>query len=216
MKTMGLSRLVLVSPRKFPDAEATARAAGANDILEQSVICTSLQEALEGTVLSLAVTARRRDLATPIRWPRQAAQELTAAALGGEVALVFGNETAGLSNDEVGLCQAPVSIPANPGFSSLNLGSAVQLLCYELRMAAVDPGEPPQGESDPARFEEVEGFIEHLERSMVGSGFLDAGNPRRLMTRLRRLFSRARLEKEEVAILRGMLAAFEKGPWKPR
>ena len=216
MKTMGLSRLVLVNPRKFPDAEATARAAGANDLLEQAVVCSSLQEALEGTVLCLAVTARRRDLATPIRWPRQAAEELAAGAVGGEVALVFGNETAGLSNEEVALCQAPVSIPANPGFSSLNLGSAVQLLCYELRLAAVDPGEPPQGESDPARFEEVEGFINHLERSIVGSGFLDPENPRRLMLRLRRLFARARLEKEEVAILRGMLSAFEKGPWKPK
>ena len=216
MKTMGLSRLVLVNPRKFPDAEATARAAGANDLLEQAVICSSLAQALEGTVLVMAVTARRRDLATPIRWPRQAAEELTAEALKGEVALVFGNETSGLSNDEVALCHAPVSIPANPAFSSLNLGAAVQLLCYELRQAAVAPGEPPQGESDPARFEEVEGFIEHLERSMTGSGFLDAGNPRRLMARLRRLFSRTRLEKEEVAILRGMLSAFEKGPWKPK
>lgn len=214
MKTMGLSRLVLVNPKCFPDGEAKARAAAAADVLDNALVCASLSEALAGTSLALAVTARRRDLATAIRWPRQAAAELVAGTAHGDVALVFGHETSGLSNEEVALCHAPVSIPANPACSSLNLGAAVQVLCYELRLAAEDPGDAPSGALEPARFEEVEGFIAHLERAMVKSGFLDPEKPKRLMSRLRRLFARTRLEKEEVAILRGILSALETGPYR--
>ncbi len=214
MKTMGLSRLVLVNPKNFPDPEATARASGASDLLDAALVCSSLEEALQGTQLAYAVTARRRDLSTPARWARQAAQELVAHSQGdAQVALVFGNETSGLSNEEVALCHAPVTIPTNPDYSSLNLGSAVQLLSYELRLAALDPGEAPAGLGDAARFEDVEGFIQHLEGAMVRSGFLDPDKPKRLMPRLRRLFARSRLEKEEVAILRGVIAALEKGPY---
>jgi len=127
-----------------------------------------------------------------------------------EVALVFGNESAGLSNEELALCQLPVMIPANPEYSSLNLGAAVQLMCYELRLAAQSPGAPPSGEVDPATAEEVEALHVHLERVAIASGFLDPAQPKRLMQRLRRLFGRARMEHEEVSILRGLLATFEK------
>lgn len=215
LKTMGLSHLVLVNPKSFPDGEARARAAAAADVLENARVCRSLSEALAGTSLAFAVTARRRDLATAVRWPRQAAAELVAGAASGDVALVFGHETSGLSNEEVALCHAPVSIPSNPACSSLNLGAAVQVLCYELRLAAEDPGEAYTGALEPARFEEVEGFIAHLERAMVKSGFLDPEKPKRLIPRLRRLFARSRLEREEVAILRGILAALETGPYRP-
>ncbi|MBL8472984.1 MAG: RNA methyltransferase [Rhodocyclaceae bacterium] len=209
MKTMGLSRLYLVNPREFPHPQATAMASGADDVLAAARLCASLPEALSDTVLAAALTARPRELAVPMRWAREAAAELVAAAGSGEVALVFGNETSGLSNDELALCHLPVSIPANPAYSSLNLAAAVQVLCYELQLAAQAPGAAPAIEFEAAHHEDVERLLAHFESAMVGSGFLDPARPRRLMPRLRRLFARARLEREEVNILRGMLAAFE-------
>lgn len=216
MKTMGLTRLTLVAPRYFPHEEATARASGAADVLERATVCDTLEEALSGSVLVAGMTARRRDLAAPFHWAREGAAELLAGTQQGtrEVALLFGNETAGLSNDELALCHLALMIPANPEYSSLNLGSAVQLMSYELRLAAGLPGAPPpsHGEDEcvPATTDEVEGFHAHLERVSIASGFLDPANPRRLMPRLRRLFARARLEHEEVSILRGFLTAIEK------
>ncbi|MCB1954360.1 MAG: RNA methyltransferase [Rhodocyclaceae bacterium] len=210
MKTMGLHRLVLVRPESFPDPIADARASGAVDVLERARVVDSLEEALEGTVMVAAMTARRRELATPARWAREAAVEAAAVARAAEVALVFGNETSGLSNEELGLCHMPVMIPANPDYSSLNLGAAVQLMCYELRVAAADPGAAPFMAGQAASFEDVEGFYEHLQRLMVAREFLDPENPRKLMPRIRRLFGRIRLEREEVGILRGLLSALEK------
>lgn len=211
MKTMGLSRLYLVNPKSFPDPQATAMATGAGDVLAAATVCRSLAEALAGTVTALALTGRRRELATEPRWARQAAAELIAVAATGEVALVFGNETAGLSNEEVSQCRLWALIPTSPGYRSLNLAQAVQILCYELRLAALDPGAPPKVSDGgtPASHEEVEALIDHLERAAVGSGFLDPAAPKRMMPRMRRMFSRAGLEKEEVNILRGLLAAFE-------
>lgn len=209
MKTMGLGRLWLVAPASFPDPVAEARASGAGDLLAAARVVGSLEEALEGTILSAAVTARRRERSVPVRNAREAAPELVSFADKGEVALVFGNETSGLTNEEVALCSLPVTIPANPAFSSLNLGAAVQLLCYELRMAALDPVPPAEPLPDLAAFEEIEGFHRHLERAMTVSGFYDPANPKRLLQRLRRLFGRIRLEKEEVNILRGIISAFE-------
>ena len=215
MKTMGLSRLVLVNPRFFPDPQAEAMAAGATDVLAQAQVCATLEEALAGTTFATAMTARRRGLAVEPLWAREAAGELAVLAGRGEVALVFGNETAGLSNEEVSLCARWAKIPTDPDCSSLNLAQAVQLLCYELRMATVDAGAPPpiNDAGLPASFDEVEGLMIHLERAAVASGFLDPAQPKRLMPRMRRLFARAGLEKEEVNILRGMLSAFETGPY---
>ncbi|WP_068804540.1 RNA methyltransferase [Thauera phenolivorans] len=210
MKTMGLHQLWLVAPQRFPDEVAEARASGATDILANARVVGSLEEALAGTILSAAVTARRRELALPRRLAREAAIEVVNHVADGEVALVFGNETSGLSNEEVGLCSMPVSIPANPDFSSLNLGAAVQLLCYEVRMAALAPTAPQDPRPEFATHDELERFHAHLERAVTASGFHDPANPKRLLPRMRRLFNRVRLEKEEVAILRGMLTAFEK------
>lgn len=212
MKTMGLSRLYLVNPKIFPDPQADAMATGAVDLLQQVTICTSLAEALAGTVSATALTSRRRDLATEPTWARQAAAELVTQADGGEVALVFGNETAGLSNEEVSLCRNWALIPTSPDFKSLNLAQAVQILCYELRLATVDIGAPPAvtEAGEPASHEEVELLIAHLERAAVASGFLDPARPKRLIPRMRRMFSRTGLEKEEINILRGMLSSFEK------
>lgn len=212
MKTMGLTRLYLVRPKIFPDPQADAMAVGAADLLSSARVCDSLSEALVGTVSATALTSRRRELATEPTWARQAAAELVAQASGGDVALVFGNETAGLSNDEVALCRHWALIPTSADFRSLNLAQAVQILCYELRLAAVDVGAPPPvaDAGEAASHEEVEGLIAHLERAAIGSGFLDPAQPKRLMPRMRRMFARAGLEKEEVNILRGMLSAFEK------
>jgi len=212
MKTMGLGRLYLIEPASFPDPVADARASGAGDVLAHAQVVGSLAEALTGTVLSGAVTARRRERSVPVRGPREAAAELIGFAAHGDVALVFGTETSGLTNDEVALCSMPVSIPANPAFSSLNLGAAVQLLSYELRMAALAPVPPSGPAPEPAAFEEIEGFHRHLEQAMLASGFYDPANPKRLLQRVRRLFGRIRLEKEEVNILRGIIGALERKP----
>jgi tRNA/rRNA methyltransferase len=220
MKNMGLTRLWLVSPASFPDPVADARASGAGDVLAQAQVVDTLQEALADTVFAAALTARRRDLSLPRLTPRPATAELVEWSARGEVALVFGNEASGLSNDELGLCARPVTIPTNPDFSSLNLGAAVQLMCYELRMAATAAGESggdpiareiseaAKNLPTPATHAEIEGFFGHLESAIITSGFLDPDKPKRLIPRLRRLFGRAHLEKEEVAILRGILASF--------
>lgn len=210
MKTMGLRHLWLVAPDSFPDPVADARASGAVDLLESARVVGTLAEALAGTVFSAALTARRRELSVPRMHAREAALEIVDHALEGEVALVFGNETSGLTNEEVGLCNMPVTIPADPDFSSLNLGAAVQLLSYELRMAALVPQAPQDPRPEFATHEQLEGFHAHLERAVTASGFHDPANPKRLLARMRRLFNRIRLEKEEVAILRGMLTSFER------
>ncbi|MBP7467085.1 MAG: RNA methyltransferase [Thauera sp.] len=211
MKTMGLRDLWLVAPEAFPDEVATARASGAADLLESARVVGTLQEALADTVFSAALTARRRELSLPRMQARDAARELVARSEDGIVALVFGNETSGMTNEEVGLCSLPVTIPTDPEFSSLNLGAAVQVLSYELRMAALGEAAaaPADVQAEPATHADFEGFMSHLERVVTASGFHDPANPKRLLPRMRRLFNRVRLEKEEVAILRGMLTTFE-------
>jgi tRNA/rRNA methyltransferase len=217
MKTMGLSRLYLVNPVRFPDAEATTRATGAADVLEQAQVCASLDEALQGTVLTVALTSRRRDLSHPLLTPRAAAPLLLAEAQHNEVALLFGAETSGLTNAELDRCQMLVMIPANPEFASLNLAAAVQVLAYELRTALPEGALPPEDEQkELASFDEVEGFYGHLEQAMVASGFLDPASPKRLMHRLRRLYARSRLEREEINILRGILTSLETRKKVPR
>ncbi|MFZ5473742.1 MAG: RNA methyltransferase, partial [Pseudomonadota bacterium] len=206
---MGLSRLYLVNPRCAIDDEARARASGAVDLLEAAVLSDSLDAALADTVLAAACTARRRDLPHPAYTPRQAAPLLLSEARAAPVALVFGSETFGLSNEQLARCRWLINIPANPAYMSLNLAAAVQVLAYELRSSLQDATIPLPA-FEPARHEEVEGFFAELERTLVAIGFLDPASPKRLMPRLRRLFARAGLEKEEVAILRGILGAINK------
>lgn len=184
--------------------------AGATDILEAAHVCTSLEQALAGCNLVIGLTARKRELSHQANSPREAA----ALSIETEqnVALVFGNETSGLSNEELIRCQHLVHIPANPDYSSLNLASAVQIMAYELRMALL--GTPMIGENPnpykrikPATHDEIEGFYRHLEQTLIEVGYLDPSQPKRLMSRLRRLFTRAELQREEVNILRGILKA---------
>lgn len=210
MKTMGLSSLYLVNPKSFPDKEAEARAAGAWDILNNTRVCASLDEALDGTVLAAAITARPRDLSHEVFDARQGALEMLRHARQYPVALVFGTEMSGLTTAEVCKCQVVVHIPANPGYSSLNLASAVQIMAYELRMALPALELSPPAAAVAAEFNDVEALYRHLERVAIGCDFLDPREPKRFMRRMRRLFARARLEKEEVKILRGVLSALEK------
>jgi len=214
MKTMGLSRLMLVAPTNYPDPVADARATGALDVLQSATVCETLEMALAGTVHAVALSARRRELSHPVRNARESASELLKLAQEGEVALVFGAEISGLSNAEAGLCHELVTIPTNPDFSSLNLGAAVQVMAYELRIAML--GGVPQAElqspeavRELAQFEDIENFYRHLEQTMIETGFLDPANPKRLMPRIRRMFARAVLEKEEVNILRGLLTSWK-------
>lgn len=218
MKTMGLSRLVLVNPAKFPHADANMMSAGATDVLEGAQICDSLEEALAGCGLVVGLTARKRELSHQPASPRQAVAEVLAVAAESDVALVFGNETSGMSNDELILCQRLAHIPANPEYSSLNLAAAVQLMAYELRVSVLGdaqeelaaPHPNPYRRIKPATHDEIEGFYGHLEKTLVSIGFLDPEQPGRLMSRLRRLFARAGLQQEEINILRGVLKAIEK------
>ena len=210
MKTMGFSDLALVAPRFFPDPDATAMAAGAADVLAAAHVHATLEGALADCTLAVGFSARGRDLSHAPVALRDAAPELLAADREGRVALVFGNETSGLSNEELLRCQRLAHIPANAGYSSLNLAAAVQVACYELATAAQSHALPPSGTGVPATGEDVSGFFAHLESSVAESGYVDPQNPGRFMERMRRLFSRAGLEREEVRVLRGMLAAFEK------
>jgi tRNA/rRNA methyltransferase len=213
MKTMGLTSLYLVSPKQFPDPEADTRATGAVDVLQRAKITSSLADALVGSSFAVALSARQRDLGPVVGQPRETVARLLEEAAHGDVALVFGNETVGLTNEEILHCQAAVTIPTNPEFSSLNLGSAVQVLCHECRMAAFAEKPPVVAQgvtpftSPAATQDEVEGLIGHLESVMTATGFFNPEQPGRLMPKLRRLFGRARLEHDEINILRGILAS---------
>jgi tRNA/rRNA methyltransferase len=210
MKTMGVMRLDLVRPGRFPDPEADALASGADDVLASARVHEKLAGALEGCVLVAGFTSRPRDLSHPPRALRDAATELAAAARESAVALVFGNETTGLSNAELSQCQRMVMIPASSRYASLNLAAAVQVACYELAVAASAHSLAPARSRKRAKAEDVEALHAHIEQAMIASGFLRPAHPGRLMQRLRRLAARVELEKEEVAILRGMLASFER------
>ncbi len=207
MKTMGLSQLILVQPHIFPNSQADAMAAGAADVLAQARVCSSLAEALAGTSLALGVSARRRDIVAEVFTPSEAATRLLTEVQATPVALVFGNETNGLSNEELSLCQGLVSIAANPEYSSLNLAAAVQVLSYEIRQAWLQHPSWPQPEIDAAGLDDIERFYGHLEATLTELEFLNQGSPGKLMLKLRWLFSRTRLAQEEVNILRGILTA---------
>ncbi|HET9651705.1 MAG TPA: RNA methyltransferase, partial [Usitatibacter sp.] len=201
MKTMGLEELRLVAPKSFPDDAADALAAGGIDVLRQARVFSSLEEALGDVVLAVGFSARGRDLSHPPRALREMAPLIVATAAASPVALVFGNETFGLTNEELARCQALAVIPANPAYASLNLAAAVQVACYEVAAAAHAFALPAEPGRTPATVEEIEAFFAHLERAMIASGFLDPDMPKRLMERMRRLFARAGLEREEVKFL---------------
>lgn len=221
MKNMGLSRLVLVDPEDFPSPNAVARASGATDILDSARVVATLEEALAGCSLVLGTSARDRRIPWPLLDPRECASvSVEQSAGGGEVALVFGREYAGLTNEELQRCQYHVHIPSDPQFSSLNLAAAVQVLTYEVRMAwLAAEGRPTKVEklettamldAQPVTVDELENYFGHLERTLVDIGFLDPTKPRHLMPRLRRLYGRSGVSKLEMNILRGILTETQK------
>ena len=209
MKTMEFSQLVLVNPR-FPDAvtheEAIAFASGAQDVLAAARIVGSIDEALEGCNYAAALSARLREFSPPVTTPRALAAQL-AAEESLNAALVFGSERYGLPNGIIEKCNVLINIPANPGYSSLNLAQAAQVLAYEARLASAGDTLPDVGigfRGDAANLVQIDGMYAHLEQALVAIDFLDPDNPKKLMPRLRRLFSRTQLETEEVNILRGI------------
>ena len=216
MKTMGYNNLYLVKPKIYPNAEATARAAGADDILARAVVCDSLEEALQGCVSVVASTARPRTISHLVYTPREYAAKLTEMVKLGPVALVFGRESSGLSNEELEHCNVILQIPTNPDFSSLNVASAVQILCYEfiqvLQSIDTESNDAETGDKYKiklASVDEMTYLYDHLEQSMIDVGFLNPQKPRKLMRRLKSLFNRAHLDENEMSILRGFLAAVQ-------
>ncbi len=209
MKTMGLTQLHLVNPRLFPHADATARASGADDVLAAAKVCADLDEALAGCRLVVGASARSRSIPCPVIGPAECARMAADASSQGEVAMLFGCEQSGLSNSEIDRCQYLVQIPTNPDYGSLNLAAAVQILCYEVRVALLDLQDVngASGVHVPVSADEMERFYVHLEQTLVQLGFLDPANPRHLMRRLRRMYNRARPDENEVNILRGILSA---------
>lgn len=207
MKTMGLTDLHLVAPASFPDAHATVMATGAADLLQSAKVCATLEQALQGCALAIGLSARKRQLSHELLAAREAAQRAVSIAGNQKVALVFGTEMSGLSNAELDLCQLLAMIPANPEFSSLNLAAAVQVMCYEIRMASLDAGPHAlTARTNPlATSDELEGFYQHLEEVLIEIGYYNPAQPKKLMQRVRRIYARANLEKEEVNILRGVL-----------
>ena len=211
MKNMGVADLALVEPRHFPSPKATARASGAIDVLENAAVHDTLAAAIEDCVFVAGASARSRTISWPTLEPRECAATLIDKSQAGPVAAVFGPEKYGLTNEHLDLCDALLTIPTNPDFSSLNLAMAVQVLTYELRVASIDEPRPFYEPDAPlATRAELEHFYTHLEQVLTDLRFLDPNNPRHLMRRLRRLFVRAAPDKNEVNILRGILAAIDK------
>jgi TrmH family RNA methyltransferase len=224
MKTMGLGDLVLVAPKSFPDSEATARASGADDLLAAARVAPDLPAAIADCSYVVGASARPRSGRWPITDPRRAAETMIRRLGKEKAAIVFGPEQSGLTNDDLARCHALVQIPTAPGYGSLNLAMAVQVLCYELRVAALDQaaageahesatGNPSVAaeirDAPPATAAEIEGLQAQLEDLLTSSGFLRADHPRELKRKLRRLFMRAALDRNEINILRGALASLD-------
>lgn len=211
IRTMGLKRLALVAPQAFPHAEASALAAGADDVLAAATVSADLPSAIADCQLVLGATARRRGVFLEELDPREAARRVLATlALGQEVALLFGNERSGLDNDEIKLCHAAIAIPSDPTYSSLNLAQAVQVVAYELRRAwlqgAAEPDLDPARTDPPASSADMENFFTHLAQTLDDIEFHKGRSPRTILQRLRRFFLRAKPDARELRVLHGILA----------
>lgn len=225
MKTMGLHDLVLVKPKKFPHYEASKRAAGAQDVLEQAIVVESVMHAVTDTTLVLGTSVRDREVTWPTFSPRDSAskamEHLNENQEAHKVAILFGRESSGLTNDEMDLCNWQIRIDANPLYSSLNLGSAVQIISYEMRLASLlknsedavntcdsaDSLTPAQAREQSATKEQLEGHLQHLQSTLEALEFIKAKPPTVLMRKLARLYNKAQLSVEEIQILRGILSA---------
>jgi len=218
MKNMGLSRLVLVAPVKYPDEQARWRAASAEDLLEAAVVVDTVEQAIADCQFVVGTSARERRIPWPLLDPRQCADRIDRLSDREQVAVLFGREDRGLTNEELQLCNLHLNIPTSDAYSSLNLAMAVQIVCYELRMLLVQPdlatSEDQVWDTPFATAENMERFYAHLEQTLTELEFLDPAAPRQLMARLRRLYGRVRLDEMELNILRGILT--ETGKWVAR
>ncbi|WP_371188542.1 tRNA (cytosine(32)/uridine(32)-2'-O)-methyltransferase TrmJ [Thalassotalea maritima] len=217
MKTMGLKNLVLVDPIEMPNGQAQALAAGATDVLANAKVVSTMKEAIEDCGLVVGTSARSRTLPWPMLEPRECGAKFVEEGSKYPVALVFGRESSGLTNDELQLCHYHVCIPANPEYSSLNLAMAVQTLSYEVRMnfleaqqAGFDKKDVIDEEEQYPLVEETERFYDHFESAMQKTGFIQPKHPGMIMTKVRRLFNRARPDGKELKMLRGILASIDK------
>jgi len=211
MKTMGLRQLVLVRPRLFPSAEATARASGADDLLQAARVVDDIESAIADCGLVFGTTARMRHLEWPVMTPREASNWAAAQPTQADIALLFGREQSGLSNEELALCQRAIRIPTATDFSSLNLAQAVQICAYELRVQVLGDEVPLGGDEDPlATTAELAGLVEHAKRVMQLVDYFKPERPKLLPSRLQRLVARPGLTQSEVRILRGFLTKIEK------
>ncbi len=217
LKNMGLNRLYLVEPKQYPDEKAVWRAASASDVLESAVVCQSLEEAIEGCHLVVGTSARNRSIPWPVMDVREAAETAVAEPDKHEVAILFGREDRGLKNEELQQCHFHLQIPTNAEYSSLNLGAAVQVVCYELRVAALEGSRKQnvwdwgtEWDVEAATTDDIQRYFEHLEETLVQLKVINPKNPRQLMTRLKRLYMRSRPDQVEVNLLRGILTATQK------
>ncbi len=210
MKNMGMTHLRLVNPKIFPHAEATARASGSDDLLAKAEIYATLQEAVADCQLVIGASARSRTIRWPEINPRECAANCLAQSSDTNIAIVFGRENSGLTNQELDLCQSLLKIPCNPNYSSLNIAAAVQVICYELFVAAnqtdvKNPSEIDTSATPLASAEQMESFYQHLQQTLEDIGFLQVEKTQSLMRKLRRIYNRTLLDTKELDILRGIL-----------
>lgn len=211
MKNMGLSHLTLVSPKIFPDPQATHRASGADDILDNARVVGSVEEAIKDYQWVFGTSARQRAFPRPVLSSSESAKKiLTLLQSGQKVAILFGNEQSGLSNEELALCDYHISIPTAANFSSLNLAAAVQVITYEIFQNSQVAKPYPELVPNKATAEEVQGLIQHIEKIAIDTGFVDPLHPKKLLPRLKKMVAKAQLEKEEINILRGFLKSVQK------
>lgn len=214
LKNMGLYRLYLVEPKEYPAEKAIWRAASALDVLDQAVVVETLDEAIADCSLVIGTSARERRIPWPMLTPRECGERAWGESGKGEVAILFGREDRGLTNEELQKCHYHVHIPSNPAYSSLNIAAAIQVLCYEIRMAHLEQKEGKQITYDDwdqprAKQQDLEYYYEHLEQTLSKLEYLDLKNPRQTVTRLRRLYNRIRLDEMELSMLRGMLTSIQ-------
>lgn len=210
MKTMGLQKLYLVAPQQFPHAKAKEMASGSSDMLDQAIVVETLLEAINDCTLIIGTSARMRTIPWPLLSPREMAMKVKQEPPHSQIAILFGREQSGLTNEELQHCHLHIHIPTNPDYSSLNIAQAVQIIAYELRLASLE--ETPVTTTQDYRLanaDEMERFFLHLRDTLVAIDFLKMNAPRKLMTRLRRLFFRVRPDVMEINILRGMLTAVQ-------
>ena len=212
MKNMGILDLALVEPKEFPSDVATFRSKAAKDILEKASVHTSLEEAISECELVVGTSARGRTVPWPVLNPREAAEEMHKSSLNGKVAIVFGREDRGLTNEELGLCNFHVHIPSDPEYSSLNLSQAVQILAYEIRLSYLQDLHVNEDywDVDLANNEQTERLINHMDELMQEVDFYDVENPRKLLVRVRRFFKRSKIDVMEANIFRGLFATIQK------